>query len=323
MLADSQYAPGDCKVHGNDCVSNVQRELRKTPAPRPVRAQGAGFLQEINIATAGGYEVPLEYFVAAQPIAKLLILPALGIEARLYRKLGAMLAQSGITVATLEQRGHGRSSLRPSRSCDFGFKEWLLQDIPAALNWLLSRESELPVYVAGHSLGGHLGLMARALYPDQVAGMVLLTTATPWYRCFRGRQRLMLRVLINAVPPVTALLGHYPGNRIGFGGREARRLMADWLEMARHNRYEARGFDADLESMVQAGSGPVLSIYCDRDDLAPLTAIEGVTKRLPGYEIDWFEISSDALGVRADHVSWAKQPALAAAAISEWIGKRN
>jgi predicted alpha/beta hydrolase len=219
----------------------------------------------------------------------------------------------------MEQRGHGSSALRPSRRCDFGFREWLEIDIPAALRWMRNRHPNAPIYLAGHSLGGHLSLMARALYPEQVAGVALLTTATPWYRCFAGRERQLIKFLIAAVPPLTALLGYYPGNRLGFGGREARRLMADWLVMARDNRYSAAGVDRDFEAMVQADGCPVLSIHCDRDELAPLKAIEGVTGRLSNHAVDWYGITSAELGMKADHVSWAKRPALAARAICTWI----
>jgi predicted alpha/beta hydrolase len=276
--------------------------------------------QELTVRASDGYEVPLEVFESPTPKARLLLLPALGIQARLYRKLGALLADSGISVVALEQRGHGRSALRPARGCDFGFREWLQADIPAALDWLHAREPRAPVFLAGHSLGGHLALMARSLYPDRVDGVVLLTTATPYHGCYHGVTRLQVWFLIAVVPLVTATLGYYPGDRMGFGGREARRLMADWLVMARENRYSASGLESeDIEGRVQSSGGPVLSIHCDRDDLAPLSAIDGVTRRLKGSVVDRFEISSDALGSRADHLSWARQPAIAAGAIERWI----
>lgn len=279
--------------------------------------------QEIAASASDGYSVPLEFFEAAEPRARLLMLPALGIQARLYRKLGSVLAEQGISVLALEQRGHGRSALRPSRSCDFGFREWLQADIPAALDWLHARQLHAPVFLAGHSLGGHLALMARSLYPERVAGVVLLTTATPYYGCFRGLARLQVRFLIASVPLLTAALGYYPGHRMGFGGREARRLMADWLVMARENRYSAMGMgEGDLERRVQADRCPVLSIHCDQDNLAPLSAIEGVLQRLNNHRIDRFEITSEALGVRADHASWARHPAIAARAIAGWIDNR-
>ncbi len=284
----------------------------------------AATFHELSIPAPDGVDVPLEVFEATRPRARLLMLPALGIQARLYRRLGGLLAEAGIGMTALEQRGHGRSALRPSRHCDFGFREWLTADIPAALEWLQAREPRVPVFLAGHSLGGHLALMARSLHPDRVAGVVLLTTATPYYGCYRGVPRMQIRFLISAVPLLTALLGYYPGDRLGFGGREARRLMADWLVMARENRYSASGMEAeDLEGRVRSDDCPVLSVYCDRDDLAPLSAIEGVTRRLDRRRIETFEISSDALGVRADHLSWARHPAVAAATIARWIADRT
>jgi predicted alpha/beta hydrolase len=284
----------------------------------------AATLQEVSVRAPDGYEVPLEVFEAPDPRARLLMLPALGIQARLYRKMGVVLAETGISMTALEQRGHGRSVLRPSRSCDYGFREWLQADIPAALDWLLSREPRAPVFLAGHSLGGHLALMARSLYPERVAGVVLLTTATPYFGCFRGLTRVQVRFLIASVPILTALLGYYPGHRMRFGGREARRLMADWLVMARENRYSAIGLEQkDLERRVRSDGCPVLSIHCDRDDLAPLSAIKGVTERLSHHRVEGFEITSEALGTRADHTSWARRPAIAASAIAQWVHRQT
>lgn len=280
----------------------------------------AAAVQEITVPARDGYLVPLEVFEVAEPRANLLMLPALGIQARLYRRLGTQLAESGIAMTALEQRGHGRSALRPSRRCDFGFREWLTADVPAALDWLRARTPRVPLFLAGHSLGGHLALMARSLYPAEVTGVILLTTATPYYGCYQGVTRLQVRILIAGVPILTALLGYYPGHRLGFGGREARRLMADWLVMARENRYDAAGMEhEDLERRVRDAGGPVLSICCDRDGLAPPAAIEGVNRRLEGSRVDRVEITSEALGARADHLSWARQPALAAQAMVRWI----
>jgi len=277
---------------------------------------------QVLIACKDGYQLPLEVFSAQQPRAQILMLPALGIQARLYRKLAEQLAAAGFTTVLMEQRGHGRSGVRPSRQCDYGFKDWLLADIPAALSWMQQQHPELPQYLAGHSLGGHISLMARTLHPE-VVGIILLATATPWYQCYQGTMRLQVGFLSAAIPPLCTLLGYYPGDRVGFGGREARGLMADWLQMARHNRYSAAGIDSDIEAMVQADDCPVLAIYCDDDAFGPLAAIRGVTNRLGNRDIQWQEITSEALGIKADHVSWAKQPAIAVSAISMWIDQQN
>lgn len=188
-------------------------------------------LEEIFVATKEGYEVPLEVFSAGGPWAQLLVLPALGVQAKLYRKFASALAASGVTTVLLEQRGHGRSSLTPSRRVDYGFREWLKTDIPAALDYLQAQTSAHPVFLVGHSLGGHLALMTRALYPQRVEGVILAATASPWYRGFSGGMRWQVLLLLGLIPALSGLLGYYPGTRVGFGGREARRLMADWLLM--------------------------------------------------------------------------------------------
>ena len=74
---------------------------------------------------------------------------------------------------------------------------------------------------------------------------------------------------------------------------------------------------------MQADTCPVLSVYCDKDNFGPLPAIQGVTRRLIQREVEIQQISSAKMGVRADHVSWAKHPAPAAAAIVDWTGKRG
>ncbi len=267
--------------------------------------------------------MPLEVFAAEQPRAQLLFLPALGVQAKLYRQFAEAMSSQGINTVVMEQRGHGRSELRPSRQEDYGFKHCLVDDIPAALAWMAEQQPTLPLYLGGHSLGGHLALMYSALNPGVLAGIALMTTATPWYRCYSGKAALQIRFLIAAVTGTTRLLGYYPGDKVGFGGREARTLMQDWLVMAKHNRYSAAGIDRDIETLVQADTCPVLSVYCDKDNFGPLPAVEGVTRRLIRREVEIQQITSDELGARADHVSWARYPALAAAAIVDWTSKQR
>ena len=95
------------------------------------------------------YSLPLEVHRAPEARAHLLFLPALGVQAKLYRQLAASLAGQGISTLLMEQRGHGRSKLRASRQQDWGFREWLVDDIPAALELLRQQQPELPVYLGG------------------------------------------------------------------------------------------------------------------------------------------------------------------------------
>lgn len=122
----------------------------------------------------------------------------------------------------MEQRGHGHSALRASRKVDFGFREWLTEDIPAAVDAIGGRHDE-PLLIAGHSLGGHLGAVWSALHRERVAGLALVATATPYPGHFEARTARQIRLLRALLPVFHTTLGYFPGDRLGFGGREAGR----------------------------------------------------------------------------------------------------
>ena len=77
-------------------------------------------------------DVPIYWAMPEQqPRVTLLMLPALDIQARLYRQLASALPEQGCANAIMEQRGHGLSKLRPGYGVSFGFGEFLYQDILA------------------------------------------------------------------------------------------------------------------------------------------------------------------------------------------------
>ena len=62
----------------------------------------------------------------------LLWLPALGVAARHYLPLAQALARRDTAVFLHEWRGHGSSSLRAGRGCDWGYRELLQLDLAAS-----------------------------------------------------------------------------------------------------------------------------------------------------------------------------------------------
>jgi len=60
-------------------------------------------------------------------------LPALGVAAKHYLPLAQSLAGAGIAVAIHEWRGIGSSDKRASRQVDWGYRELLEDDVPAAV----------------------------------------------------------------------------------------------------------------------------------------------------------------------------------------------
>ena len=68
---------------------------------------------------------------------------------------------------------------------------------------------------------------------------------------------------------VTALCGYYPGKRLGFAGREARRLMRDWARSSKTGCYENYLGGGDSEHGLAEFPKPVLGIELSEDRLCP------------------------------------------------------
>ncbi|WP_447897440.1 alpha/beta fold hydrolase [Stenotrophomonas sepilia] len=123
----------------------------------------------------------------AQPIARLLWLPALGVAARHYLPLAQALAAKGVAVYLHEWRGNGSSSLRPSRAQDWGYREVLEQDLPASQAVMAAADEEagpLPWIIGGHSLGGQLACVHAGRNPLHFHHLWLAASGSPFWRGF-------------------------------------------------------------------------------------------------------------------------------------------
>lgn len=286
----------------------------------PDAAESPALPYRLQMVDAGdGYRVPLFWHAAAQPRGNILLMAALGVPARFYLPLAQELCASGLNVALIEQRGHGESELRPSRRTDFGFRHALVHDIPAVLGHVRQSAPGLPLYLMGHSLGGHYAAITAGRMPADIDGVILAACGTPWIGAFAGRTQRQLQLLVRLVPALGLLFGYYPGDRVGFGGREARTLMADWRALALDNRYRARGLDEDLDAAIGRYRGPVLSLRMSDDSYAPAAAMAAVTDKFRHARVTQRVLTADDLGDRADHFRWARTPAAVAREVSAWL----
>lgn len=270
-------------------------------------------------ATAGGYRVPLRLYGASAQAPSLLVLPAMGLAAGFYAPLASALANAGINTVLFEQRGYGLSAVRAARRQNFGFAEWLRDDIPAALNWIAEQLPGSPVHLLGHSLGGHLAACTVALNPAAAQGLILAACGTPWVGAYAGKTGQQLRLLCALIPALNALFGYFPGQWLGFGGRDARRLMMDWRALALSNRYRAAGMSTDFEAGIANWTGQLLSLRFADDPMAPQQASELIVDKFARAEIERVVLNAEQLGCRADHFKWVRQPQASAAAIANWL----
>jgi len=275
--------------------------------------------EKVIIKAAGGIDVPLTFFEGGcVPTSVLLVLPALGVKARFYRRFAEGLSEHGISVLLFEQRGHGDSPYRAARGKDFGYADYLDVDLPAAVEFAREKAGELPLYIAGHSLGGHMASIMAGQKSGVFSGLIHLACGFPYVGFYPGRTGLGVRFLAHIVPFLTFLFGFYPGEMIGFGGREYKRLMLDWRYWALKGGYDFPG-RAGLEETVAKYNGPYLSVAFERDHFISEEALGYSRSRLTEASHTHVCLTKEEQGDHLGHFDWAKEPTGVVRLVTAWI----
>ncbi|MFC4727538.1 alpha/beta fold hydrolase [Coralloluteibacterium thermophilus] len=275
-------------------------------------------LHEQPLAAADGHRWRQRLHRPEAPRAALLWLPAMGVAARNYDPLAQALAAGGIAVALHEWRGIGSSSLRAHRGCDWGYRALLEDDLPPAMAALRRAFAGLPVLIGGHSLGGQFSMLYAARRPGAVDGIALVGSGTPEPSGFAGAAGLGMPFALRLIPLIAAVRGHFPGRRFRFAGNEARGIMRDWARSGRERRYRAQGLDFDFDAAMGGLELPVLGLLLAEDAFAPRASLDNLLGRAPRAATQVETLDAAALGTRADHFAWMRQPEAVAARMLAW-----
>ena len=273
--------------------------------------------ETLSLQMTDGARADLMLYRPQGPVrACLLWVPAMGVSARHYQAFARALAARGVMVGVHEWRGHGSSDRRAGRRQDWGYRELLGDDLPHSLDALRAAAPGVPVLLGGHSLGGQLACLLASTTPVPLSGVVLVATGAPYWRRFKP---WTYGAYVFA-PLLAKLVGRLPGHSIGFGGNEARGVIADWGRSGRTGRYAARGMPVDFEAALARQKAPVHAWLLREDWLAPLSSLEWLQGKMPAAAHTTAILSSDDLGgAAADHFAWMKAPDAVAARIANAI----
>lgn len=245
-------------------------------------------------------------------------LPAMGVAAKHYLPLAEALAARGIAVALHEWRGIGSSDQRAGRNSDWAYRELLQADLPAGIAAARQRFAGLPCWLGGHSLGGQLASLYASLHPHEHAGIALVASGSPYWRRFRQAYLIGLSYVL--APWLASLVGYLPGRRIGFGGNEARGVIADWARSGRMGRYAAAGVSVDFEVRLAELDLPLLALRLRDDWLGPEASLAWLLGKMPRVHAEREVLTpKDLDGTPADHFAWMKSPEAVAVRIARWM----
>ncbi|GAB3732824.1 alpha/beta fold hydrolase [Luteimonas pelagia] len=269
----------------------------------------------LDVAGGDGHRWQVVGRVPESVEASLLWLPALGVAARHYLPFADALASHGVAVFVHEWRGHGTSSLRAGRTCDWGYRTLLLQDLPASEAALHDAVPGVRRGLGGHSLGGQLACCRLGLAPGAADALWLVASGAPYFRAFPRRNRWWLPPVYRFLPWLADRTGALPGRRIGFGGQEARGVMRDWARTGLGGRYAVDGIAHDIEAGMRDVSVDVRAVLFEGDWLAPRGSLDFLLGKLPRSPREVRVFDHRELGAAADHFAWMRNPA----AVADWL----
>jgi predicted alpha/beta hydrolase len=263
----------------------------------------------LSITARDGATSELRVFAADSPTGTVLLMPAMGTAAPYYDPFARMLSARGLTVAVGDHRGSGSSSVRARRGVEYGYADQLSEDWPALIE-AARKLATGPLALAGHSLGGQLACLYEATHPGTFSRIALLTACSVEWRGWSGPRRYVLFSQVVLVGAIARTLGFFPGDRLGFGGRQASRLMRDWSRQARTGRYEPSGATIDYERALREVRAPLLSVSVRGDHFAPRSACDGLLAKMPGAGAHRVDLDAAWPVRRATdrHFRWAREP---------------
>jgi predicted alpha/beta hydrolase len=279
------------------------------PVAKTVPATATATVIDLPVAASDGSRFRLRLHGPEDADTALYFLPALGVGLRPNDAFAAALAANGIAVAVHEWRGLGESSVRAGRAHDWGYRELLEQDIPAGLAAAAAALPRARWRIGGHSLGAQLALLHAARHRERFDSVLVVASGVPDWRTYTGPKRHLVRAVLHLAPLISAVVGHFPGPQLGFGGREARGVMRDWARSGRNAAYRVRGWQVDFEAALQRFTAPVDAFAMQHDPLVPRAMLDALQAKTPLSQ--W---TIDTLGaehfrtVRPDHFGWLKEP---------------
>lgn len=238
---------------------------------------------------ADGREIGGTVHAADEPLATVVVAPAMGVPRRFYRRFAADLAERGLTAVTFDYRGtDGR--IEPG----IRMADWGRLDIDAVL---AAAHEDLPLFLIGHSCGGQLAGLAPA--SERLAGMVFVAAQSGHWRHWLGASRARMWLLWHlGIPALTAGRMRFPARRLGFFPVDVPAgVAAEWARWGRRRRYlldPALGLDTDRYRRLAV---PLLAYGFDDDGFAPPAAVDALVAEYSAAAVQRRQIAPAELGL--------------------------
>ncbi|MCV0438623.1 MAG: alpha/beta fold hydrolase [Hydrogenophaga sp.] len=192
-------------------------------------------IERLSLTAADGYPLAaMRYRGSAPARAHLVVGGATAVPQGFYKRFAEHAARRGFDVLTLDYRGIGASAPSTLKGFRMNYLDWGRLDLAAAVEAM--RQEGMPLYLVGHSYGGHaLGLLPRQ---EGINGAWTFATGAGWHGWMPPLERLRVLFMWRVLGPVwTRMAGYLPWSRLGMGEDLPLDVYRQWREWCRFPRY--------------------------------------------------------------------------------------
>lgn len=172
----------------------------------------------ISIPATDDYQLGATLFAPAsgsEPAQVVIVNCATGVKANYYARYARFLAMHGVAVITYDYRGIGLSRPANIRKCVASKYDWGSKDFEGVLRWANRRYPVQTIAVVGHSIGGVLPGFAQS--NKAIARLMTIGSQYAYWKDYAARDRLKMYIKWHVLmPALTALVGYFPGRRLGW-----------------------------------------------------------------------------------------------------------
>lgn len=168
----------------------------------------------------------MQYLASGQPKGYLIVAGATGVPQRFSKRFAQFAAAQGLKVWTLDYRGIGLSKPESLVGFEMDYLDWARQDL-AALLAHLATQGATPIWMVGHSYGGH----AFGLLPgkERVQRFATFATGAGWHGWMPPLERLRVLFMWRVLGPlIVRAKGYLAWSLLGMGEDLPRGVYTQW-----------------------------------------------------------------------------------------------
>jgi predicted alpha/beta hydrolase len=220
-----------------------------------------------SIIAKNGCKIHVTFFLPDwDPMAAVLIVPAMGVSQRYYAPFATWIASQGYLAATFDYAGMGQSNNGDIRKLNLTIVDWAYYDCDAMIDAVSAAAPSRPLYWLGHSLGGQI----LGFVPDRSRLSKAVTIAAGSGYWLENAPSLKWKVWwlwFFVAPLATRIFGYFPGRRLRKVGDLPRGVMNQWRQWCLNPDYAVGVGGPAARASFAALTIPIASLSFVDDEL--------------------------------------------------------